>query len=107
MPWCSEMVFLGILNIYMVFSVGIEGTLGNWLYTLAGGNASSGFSQATWVNTALWGSFTLSRIFLAYLSQFQAGARAVLRTCTVLFGHTLRPARSAPTSEGGESWCRQ
>ena len=32
MPWCSEMVFLGILNIYMVFSVGIEGTLGNWLY---------------------------------------------------------------------------
>jgi fucose permease len=71
MSWRDEMVFLGILNAYMVVSVGIEGTLGNWLYTLAGGTTTSGFSQATWVNTALWGSFTLSRIFLVIVTRFK------------------------------------
>ena len=86
MPWFSEMVFLGILNIYMVFSVGIEGTLGNWLYTLAGGNASSGFSQATWVNTALWGSFTLSRIFLII---FPVSSRSRVLYCASCFLGTL------------------
>ena len=67
----DRMVFLTILNAYMMVSVGIEGTLGSWLYTLAGGNGTQGFSEATWINTALWGSFTLSRIFLVLVTTFK------------------------------------
>jgi FHS family Na+ dependent glucose MFS transporter 1 len=59
--------FFVVLNLYMAVSVGVECTVGNWLYTLAGGNNVTGFSTATWVNTTLWGSFTVTRLVLVYV----------------------------------------
>ena len=104
MSWRDEMVFLGILNVYMLVSVGIEGTLGNWLYTLAGGNTSSGFSQATWVNTGLWGTFTLSRIFLVVVTRFKQ-EHVLYSAHTLCFAGTLCgifALQHAREEEGGD-----
>ena len=62
-------MFWSFLLCYMAVSVGIEGILGSWIYTLAGGNKVTGFSTATWVNTALWGSFTVTRLILVIVSK--------------------------------------
>jgi MFS family permease len=63
----QSLIFFLLVNLYMGVSVGIECTVGNWLYTLAGGNKITGFSTATWVNTTLWGTFTLTRLVLVYV----------------------------------------
>ena len=67
-PLRQSVGFFGILTMYMAISVGIEGTLGSWIYTLAGGNKINGFSTATWINASLWASFTMTRLLLFAVS---------------------------------------
>jgi MFS family permease len=82
-PLRETWMFFMLLLLYMAISVGIEGTLGSWLYTLAGGNKVTGFSTATWVNTALWASFTATRLVLVFVS------RTVSETIILQVSHAI------------------
>ena len=62
-----------------------------------------GFSEATWINTALWGSFTLSRIFLVVVTTFKQ--EHVLYTSHILcfFGTLCGLLTFRHDASGGET----
>ncbi len=65
----KPLFFFLVVDLYVVFSVGVEGTVGSWLFTLAGGSSSDNWmSLAVLTNSAFWGSFTIARLVMIKLS---------------------------------------